>query len=205
MPQLKPMRAKRNRSPVATIHRQSESSGGSRKHGQRQRPSTLTTSVNSVRAPVTHYQLLSKSPQLSTIIEKDKSSVGSDSFSSTSSSGIVSQPSTSATEHLYPGKRFLFTEDSLKNNSTFTNSVFCPPTPTEENAINQSICVSFHSPEENPAHDGVIGDRLHKPPDTICNSVDSSGSQNQPSSDSEESSEDTSTSSALGYSSLESV
>ncbi|XP_013103850.2 histidine decarboxylase isoform X1 [Stomoxys calcitrans] len=211
MPPLKPIRAQRNRSPVATILRQSDSTE-SRTHKPRQRPSTLsTTPVNSVRSPATHYQLLSKPRQLSTIVEKDKSSVGSDSFSSTSSGGAPSQPSSSAADHIYQGKRYLFSEASVQNPCTFSNSVFCPPTPTEENiTVPPNTNESFHSPEnvmQCNATNHPTNERLMEiaRSEKASSSMESSESQNQPSSDSEESSGDTSTTSALGYSSLESV
>ncbi|XP_073813371.1 histidine decarboxylase isoform X1 [Musca autumnalis] len=201
MPQLQPIRSRQNRLPVAITHRPSDLSVAGT-YNRPQRPSSLTTSVNSVWLPVTHYQLLTNSRQLSTIAEKDKPSANSDSLSSTSSSHTLPTECQLSTEQkLYQGKRFLFSEGSMEQNCSFTDSVCCPPTPTDEKYPDKSVSESPSSDAGN-SNDATPTIELFK--DSFL-SAESLESPNQPSSDSEGSSEDTSTTSAPGYSSLESV
>lgn len=206
---------KRNRSHVATIHLQNNAIN----HKYIQPSQTLSVSVNSVRTPVNQHQLLNKARQLSTIIERDKSAC-SGSFSSTSSSS----PPTHApheTRHslaldvrLYPGKRYLYTDDSMRHDGCFTDTICSPPTPTEttSNVANDisKIIGSFENAtidaESRNSTAVVITnanavDRLRDK----SLSLESSGSLDQPWSDSEESLEGGESVTSVLYSSLDSI
>lgn len=202
MPPLRALRGSQNRSPVAIIHHPNDSMGVTCNHLQR--PSSLTSSVNSVRTPVTHYQLLTNSRQLATIIEKDKpSSASSETFVHASTPADLPEPPPPlTTEQLYPGKRYLYSDTGFHNNCSFTDSVFCPPTPTEEKTTHRAISEIFHSIDNATANAAITTtptiDRL----EDRSSSADSSESPDQPSSDSEGSSDGTSTTSAGAYSSL---
>lgn len=203
MPPLKALRGSQNRSPVAIIHHPNDSMGVTCNHLQR--PSSLTSSVNSVRTPVTHYQLLTNSRQLATIIEKDKSSsASSETFVHASTPADLPEPPPPlTTEQLYPGKRYLYSDTGFHNNCSFTDSVFCPPTPTDEKITHRAISEIFHS-IDNATTTAAITTTIDRLEDR-SSSAESSESADQPSSDSEGSSDGTSTTSAGAYSSLESA
>ncbi|XP_037808178.1 histidine decarboxylase isoform X1 [Lucilia sericata] len=102
--------------PIDIIHHQNNLSLLTR-YAKRYEVNNFTKSVNSVRTPLTQYQLYTRPrrpPPLNTELSKD-----------------LSEKQTDLT-NLYPGKRYLNLDLTPHNDSIFTDTIFNLPTPTED-------------------------------------------------------------------------
>ncbi|KAM7343422.1 histidine decarboxylase isoform 2-T2 [Cochliomyia hominivorax] len=141
--------------PIDIIHRQNNLSTFLKKYTTKYEVKNFTKSVNSVRTPLTQYQLY-KCPQQTSIVQENQTNI-------------------TTTKKLYPGKRYLNLDLTLHNDSIFTDSIYNLPTPKDEVI---PIIITADTPTSNTKCIPVIEEphKLHPPNSTVL--VDASGDSN---------------------------